>query len=638
MNNFHIVFESPKEWHKWFIEYYLNRGFKIWVIEPFHAYHHEKGIRFFPKNLPKYIYELIENKKIKLLKARDLHAKEIYLIAADKAVEVVEKIYPEYRKAHYPIIKYMCDIVNSSTAENIFKKQLCDRLAVFYSVNIMLDKIEQVFSNDNIKVYLEANAVTYSYFKKLLIQSNQQVYCHKNIIFSSSIYMCSLYESIKNNFMIIIKLFAQITLNSLLMWKKNSFSSAQIKSYKYGVAIISPARQLAHNGRGPDFIVDNKNIHDRDMIYFPLCTLNEEQKNRLRKLKSDIFYPFNKYNVSSHILEWVWFFWIFLRYEYFKKASFVNEAYAVLVEYFRWQEIMTKVKIKHFVTHCDFGIQHIARNIALKQSGVQTWYFTDSMNFMINLAQSEYNKDKRHPFWTYLYYNHFVTWSRLLSDYFGSHPETFENHHIIGCLWADNINGLAEPKKEGNNNKFTIAAYDSTFSRNGITSYDEGIAFAQHLLKLADECPDIEIILKEKKTRSIHFKLDPILGPMLLALYDEMATRSNVKIYKDYEDASALMSNSNLVISFPFTSSTFEALSANKPAIWHDPLGYYRDTLYGKIEAVTTHSYNELKARFLEIRNIEIGTYKNPIPVTSLFMDPYRDGRAIERFRNLLIS
>jgi len=632
-----IVFESPKIWHKYLIKVYLRFGFTVWVIEPFHTYHHEKGIRFFPCSLPEYIEKLIKNGKVNLLKATELDARKIYSMAANRAVEVIERAYSEYKKEHFHLIKYIKDTLNSFTAENIFKKQLCDKLAVFYSVNIMLDKIEQVFPHNNIKIYLETDVITYSYFKKLLILSNCQIYYHKRTIFATSTCISSLCGRIKDNFVIIIRLLAKIILSTLSTYKKDRFSSQQKKNYKYGVAIISPTRQLVGNKRGPDFIVDNKNIHDRDIIYFSLCTLNEEQKNRLRKLKSDIFYFFNRYNISSHILEWMWFFWIFLKYECFKKASFVNEAYAGLVEYFRWKNIMTKLSIRHFVTHCDFGAQHIARNIALKQSEVQTWYFTDSMNCMVNFAQSEGNSDKRHPFWAYLYYDHFVTWSRLLSSYFDSHPETFSNHHIVGCLWADNINGLAEPKKR-DNNKFIIAAYDSTFSRNGITAYDEGVAFAQHLLKLADEYPDIEIILKEKKNRSIHFKLDPILGPMLLVLYDEMATRSNVKIYEDCEDASDIMSIADLVVSFPFTSTTFESLSANKPAIWHDPLGYYRETIYGRIGEITTHSYDELKTKVFEIKSMKPGMYRSPMPIDSPLMDPYRDGKAIERFRELLIS
>ena len=127
-----------------------------------------------------------------------------------------------------------------------------------------------------------------------------------------------------------------------------------------------------------------------------------------------------------------------------------------------------------------------------------------------------------------------------------------------------------------------------------------------------------------------------MLGPKLLALYDLMNTRNNIKVYREKKDASNFISISDMIISFPFTSTTFEALSINKPAIWHDPMGYYRGTSYGKTKGVVTHSYDELKTRLLEINNMKPGTYKNPIPINSPLMDPYRDGKALERFRVLL--
>ena len=103
-------------------------------------------------------------------------------------------------------------------------------------------------------------------------------------------------------------------------------------------------------------------------------------------------------------------------------------------------------------------------------------------------------------------------------------------------------------------------------------------------------------------------------------------------------DVSDLVSVADMVISFPFTSTTFEALSVNKPAIWHDPMGYYRNTLYGKTGEVVTHSYEELKSKVLEIKEMSPGNYQNPIPMNSPLMDPYRDGKAIDRFRKLLAS
>ena len=250
----------------------------------------------------------------------------------------------------------------------------------------------------------------------------------------------------------------------------------------------------------------------------------------------------------------------------------------------------------------------------------------------------------RHPFWTYLFYDHFVTWNGALARYFHEHPGSFKKTHVVGCIWSEHIQEknrsrgeIASTDLKNLDNFFALSCFDSTYSRNGLTSYEEGIIFAQHLLKLIDECPDIYIILKEKKDRNLHYTLDPVLGPKLLEIYNRMSSHPRVKICSNQVDASELISMSDMVVSFPFTSTTFEALSTNKPAVWHDPAGYYRNTLYGKLEGVVTHSYDELKTKVLEIKD-QSGDYQNPIPMNSSIMDPYRDRKAIDRFRKLLKS
>lgn len=314
-----------------------------------------------------------------------------------------------------------------------------------------------------------------------------------------------------------------------------------------------------------------------------------------------------------------------------------------LLSYFVWQKIVGEVSIRHFITHADFGIGHVGRNIALHQAGVQTWYFSDSMNHIVSFQEDKKIR-MRHPFWTYLYYDHFVTWNGALAQYFQEHPGSFKETHVVGCIWSEHIQEKSRSRSEiastdlkNLDDFYVLSCFDSTYSRNGRTSYEEGIAFAEHLLKLIDECPDIYIILKEKKDRNLHYTLDPVLGPKLLEIYNRMSSHPRVKICSNQVDASELISMSDMVVSFPFTSTTFEALSTNKPAVWHDPAGYYRDTLYGKAEGVVTHSYDELKKKVLEIKE-QSGGYQNPIPMDSPLMDPYRDRKAIDRFRKLLKS
>jgi hypothetical protein len=109
-----------------------------------------------------------------------------------------------------------------------------------------------------------------------------------------------------------------------------------------------------------------------------------------------------------------------------------------------------------------------------------------------------------------------------------------------------------------------------------------------------------------------------------------------MKICSNELDASVLMSVADMCISFPFTSTTFEALSARKLAIWHDPMGLYRNTPYGKLDGITTHGYEELKKRVREATNRTDASFQDVVPDDLSLFDPFRDGKAIDRFRNLL--
>jgi polysaccharide biosynthesis PFTS motif protein len=118
-----------------------------------------------------------------------------------------------------------------------------------------------------------------------------------------------------------------------------------------------------------------------------------------------------------------------------------------------------------------------------------------------------------------------------------------------------------------------------------------------------------------------------------MAEYTRLAETGHVEFFGDGEDSSEIMSRAHAVISFPFTSTTFEALCARIPAFWHDPLARYTDTPYGSWNGVTTHSYNDLLSMIL---TIEKGDYADPFTKESSLMDPFRDGGAINRFRRAL--
>ncbi len=630
MRETNIVFESPKNWQYWLIKKYIRQGIKVFVIEPFHAYHHEKEIRFYPKALPDYVYKLIRAGQVVLLKADDFDPKDIYLKATDKAVGTCDKIFPFYIKAYTGIVHYVCDILGSQVAENVFRKLLCDKLSVFFSINIMLKRITELLPSKRIIIVSDINIFSYLYLRKILHQAVEEFYTVDNLFFSPLVYILIFIENLKNNLVVIFKLLTQLILSGLwLNWKPKKI---HCKEYKYGVTIIGPTRQLANNRRRPDFIVDNNLIFEKDVVYLPLVELNKKQKQQLSAIAGDVFYPPNrKFNNFSHFFKWLGLLscslykWPFMNYD------IITCSHLALSEYFRWKKIMVNFKIKNIITHCDFGIQHIPRNIALKQAGVRTWYFTDSMNFSFCFNNKE-NINLKHPFWAYLYYDNFITWNKAIGEYFCSHPASLNNYNVVGCLWASH----ASKQRERQPCKFVVSVFDTTYTCNSFTSYKEGIVFAEHILRLTEEIPDIQIFFKEKKGRSLHRRFDSVLSPRLVSLYEKMGMSCNIKIFDDKEDSSEIISNSDMVISFPFTSTTFEALSINKPAIWHDPTGSYTDSLYSTI-GVTTHSYSQLKSKILAVMHNGKREFINSIHANSAIMDPYRDGKSIERFKKLLI-
>ena len=639
-----IVFEEIKDRHKYSINKYLKRGNAVYIIEPFHAYHHRKGLRFFPPPLPDFVENLIKERKINLLRVSQLNAKDIYHLTTDKAVEVIESVFLEYRKEHMEFIEYVSDTLKSPFAENIFKKSLCNRLAEFYSMNIMLSRIEKTLELGPILVYPDMNVRSYSYLKNLLLRSNKEVLEHPNIRFPIRTHVTAVFENLGEYLIAMAKLTAQTLVSGFISSIRIS-QEKEKKSYSYGMTIVAPLRQLTSNQRGPDFIVDNDKIRTEDVVYIPLADLTSVQEKRLAEMPGEIYYPPKASRCFSHFTEWRKLLGMASRKYFLRNSEEIDEACRAFINYFRWLKVLKDIKLCNFITHCDFGESSIARNLALNQAGIKTWYYTDSSNSGCNMKGVKKGNGVRHPFWTYLYYDHLVTWNELLVQYYKTHPGSFKQNHVVGCLWSEHVkkqckvaNTIVFDTLKNLKGKFKVAVFDTSYSRNGWTSYAEGILFAKHFLQLVDEESDIFIFLKEKKPRNIHHFSDQVLGPKLLDLYDKMDTHSRITTYSDNADSSELISSSDMVASFPFTSTTFEALSANKLAIWHDPMGYYRNTPYGKVGGVMTHNYEELKAKVLEFKKIKPGTCQNPIPKNSPLMDPYMDGKALDRFRELLQS
>jgi len=635
------VFESPSLSDRRRMLSCVRASRRCYVVEPFHAYHHTsvKGVPFFPSRLPDFAKELIGSGKVSLLRAEQLGARELYLAAAERAVATTDRIFPLYRDEHRRLCTFLASALGTEQADDVFRRLLCERLGVFFSMNMLFSNIEQALPGATIRVFVRQDPAEYLRLKALATAARVDPGEHPRVVLSPR-------SALRTAATLMAKKSWRLSslLSLLALACRPARSAKGGKSYLLGFTIVSPLRQFRNDERGAGFLVDDDRIRSQDVVYLPLTPLTPEQQRMLRDLGSDVYDRLAERNTHAPLRVWLRLLVVFLRTLGAANEREVFAASASVAEYYRWKHLLGHVAIRHLVTHADFGFARVARNIALQGAGVRTWYFTDAANFGLNFASGEVGK-ARHPLWTYLNYDALVTWYPALAEWLLGHPSSFRQAHVVGCLWAQHVRqhhrsasrraGLTEKNLQG---KFLVVAYGSTYSVKCVTAYDEGVAFVKDLLRLAAECPDVFIILKDKKPSSMHVLLEPELGQMLFTLQSEVAARPNMELVAQDSDASRLMADTDLIVSFPFTSTTLEALAADRPAIWHDPLGYYRDTPYGRSGGAVTHSYDELRSLVERLRVAGPDGFRNPFPPGSPLIDPFRDGKAIDRFRQLLTS
>jgi hypothetical protein len=614
----------------------LKKIGSFFVIEPFFANHRIKGkIVGFPDPLPEWAEKSISKKEIALLSGEILDNKSINSQANEMAVKTIEAVYVEYQKRHQRFIEQVSQTLQSRVGANTFKIQLCEKLAEFYSVNLLLHRLEELKLPDTTLVYIDTNIQDYFYLKELTSQSQQMVYEHPTIHFPLVQYIASYVENTKKGIGMTMKLLAQ-SIASVFFSFFRSGEISHPRQYEYGMALVSE-RQLYNTQRTSYFLCDDKKIKSDDVVIFPLIQLDKSQHKHLEKLGYAVSQKANR--TFSNGSEWFKLVMLVLQKNIIRYHNEIVTGCMALSSYFEWKQIMSQIRVRHFITSIGFGVSHIGRNLALNQVGSQTWYYTDSMNS--GLVNQEGKLKFLHPYWNYLYYDHFVTWSRFLVQYYyEDHVESFDKYHIVGCLWS----GYIEEKKYARKKlksynlgqSFVLGVFDTGYAFRGRVDYIQGIAFAEHVLKIANTFSDVVILFKEKMNRKMHHILDHNLGSKLIETYQSMETHPRILFFLKEEETSTIMSACDMVISAPFTSTTFEFLSVNRPAVWHDSTGVHRHKPYARCGDVTTHGYDELEKKVLNIKKMKPGDYQNPFPSDSPLMDPYRDGKAIERFRELL--
>ena len=414
-------------------------------------------------------------------------------------------------------------------------------------------------------------------------------------------------------------------------------------SYPFAIAIITPAREFANPFRAYDVLLDGDKIRKDNTLFVPAAPLTPAQRRTLAS--KGLALAETSCGISWALMGRLIRLGLSLARELPAAPWWVARVSVYLWrDYGIWKSFLERYNIRHFVSYNEYSFRPVARNLLLNRQGVQTWYYADTINtssiYLLRPGQPPY----RQSIWGYLFYDHFISWSKSLSEYHQKHGQHIAQYHHVGCLWAEHICLLKEgrlpsrlrdrfSRQSAASGRKIVAVFDSSYHPDSITNYEDGIAFAEGIERLLEEMPDLYVIWKEKKPRHALRQLSWDQD----RAYQKLSRHSRLFFCGSDVAPAEVLALCDLAISFPFTSVTVEALAARVKALYYDP----RNKIYGsydtQIPGLVTHGFEQLKRRVQELADMNPETYRHYLDQHVLgVLDPYLDGKALSRFRDLL--
>lgn len=622
----------------------------------------QKEIKFFDNDgsakKKNWVKKLIKEGKILAIPPIGYVYNECYGTALDN----VERVY-KCLTTGSTLVREMVKIYGDENIELAYKKQLTRELSEFYYINSYLHREESQLQ-DNERILFTPYG--YKKYLRLAKKSGAFYHDHRKIDVDRALNIFSSVYGFGNK--VKAWLFQSgVIAFYLIKLMISRQGSDQVKDYQYAIPIKNPDYQFKFNNRSVDFLLDG-NVINKDNTIFILLTpaITKDNVDEIRSKNLNMM-DCSKRFMSSHDLDKREVIHILKRtlpyavnYIFlglFRNNILLGANKILLPVFFQWSFILSKINTKHFITFNDEGIDHIGRNVLLNRIGAKTWYYAHSTSFPhVNIPPNSNITDWRHWLWSFLYYDYYVSWNNEMGEYYELHPQKIGNYVGIGCMWSQSIVEILEGRIVSNLEKEmfanlerdkykTLSFFDSTYLPGSVSPLEGGVAFYRCILKLMQEFPDILIIIKEKKSEESVLKVYENFGGTSNVFYeqykpalDELRRHPRCYVTGYKGDPSEIIAMSDLTITYAVSSSTVEALCARKKAIFFDPCNRWRGCYYDKIPNFMAHSYEELKyliqKLLYETSEEEYRDFLNTYVKGE--MDPYLDGKAITRFRELL--
>lgn len=417
------------------------------------------------------------------------------------------------------------------------------------------------------------------------------------------------------------------------------------RRFRFAVGIVSPMRELANDVRSAGFLLDDQRITSQNTLFIEPSRLNQRHRDFLTKTGWSVARPARRPSRRAAKRELTCLLRLAPHLP-FGPDWLAGPALQLARTHAEWTTFLERHAVDHFVIHASFEYAHVGRNLLMRKAGVKTWYFTDSANSGQVWRQSE---PYLNPLWGYLTYDCMFVWNDDLRRYLAAHPQAVGRFEVGGCLWAQHVREQREsggarelkrlltsmaPGKEPR----IIGVFDSWFHPEARMKCSHLLRFIADVETLLDRIGEVVVVFKRKKTRGV---VGPGRWPgaeRVFEAMDRLAKHPRCLVLETDFPTSRVVAASDLVISFPFTSVTYEALCAGVRAIYHDAAGDVAESIYEGVPGLVTHGTKDLLRRVHELL-FEIGddAYQSFLErYVRGRLDPSGDTYAIDRFRSLL--
>lgn len=573
------------------------------------------------------------------------------LIVNARALNDIDLIY-ESMAAKNKSMKIIKSIFKSDIIETVYKKIVLEKLLFFYSTQAVMNMIvKNVVSNE--VYYIPSQSLD---FVNLTRRFHSLSLMDKKIKIPRYLFVIYPLEGLFNKI-------AQISL--LAVWplvlvrdiKKIIPSTPPKKEYITGIRVYENGYNFKSQYRKIDFLLDGKSITKDNTLFCIETEIDKDFRNELNRGGYNFVDMFGILReINQDFIKKVFFkilfpAWAKLCLVSILEPPFIIHSYrSILGLYLRWKAFLEKYNLKNYVVYNDFTMTHIIRNILLSQNHIKTWYYSHSCHTEdLFVSLHDIGKIKSVDF-SYLYYDNFITWGKRLSDFFMGHRNNVGNFITVGCLWSEHIKEIAETndysetlsqiyakyRQNGSGSRKIIGIFDTTFGKTAPLNMEDRNCFFEGILKLQKERKDYIFIIKLKN----YLKDVEKWSQEVLHYYKEMNKLENVYLFEDLHDPSFVNAICDLGISACFTSTANEALGFGKKAIYFDGASRFGKCYYDSFPNLVAHGYNEL-IRLVDhwLYNVNDKEFCEYIDKHIKHgIDPYADGMAITRFRELLVK